>query len=89
MYASRVVTDRGEFLAVTNVGVRPTVEDSERVTVEPWILDFSGNLYGTTVRVELIRYLRGEKKFPDLDSLRAAIREDARETRALLGKTGE
>ncbi len=89
VYASKVVTDRGEFLAVTNVGVRPTVEDSERVTVEPWILDFSGDLYGTTVRVELFKYLRGEKKFPNLDSLRAAIHENARETRELLGKTGE
>ena len=85
VYASKVWVGENEYLAVTNVGVRPTVEDSNRVTVEPWILDFSGDLYGTTIRVECFKRLRGEKKFPDLDAMRAAILEDAKQTRKLLG----
>ena len=85
VYASRVRVGEEEYLAVTNVGVRPTVEESDRVTVEPWILDFSGDLYGKTIRVECFHRLRGEKKFPDLDAMRSAILEDARQTRALLG----
>ena len=85
VYATKVRVGEEEYLAVTNVGVRPTVEDSDRVTVEPWILDFSGDIYGKTIRVECFKRLRGEKKFPDLEAMRAAILEDARQTRTLLG----
>jgi len=82
VYATRVVTAQGAWPAVTNVGVRPTVDDGEGVTVEPWILDFEGDLYGQTVRVEFYRRLRGEQKFDSLDALKQEILRNAEQTRA-------
>lgn len=86
VYACKVtLPDGSEKLAVTNVGVRPTVDDSRRVTVEPWILDFDGELYGKTIRVDFYHRLRGEKKFDSLEDLKREIFRNGQETRRLLG----
>lgn len=82
VYASCVRVGERAYAAVTNVGVRPTVDDGDRVTVEPWILDFDGDLYGQIIRVEFHKRLRGERRFASLDELRAAILQNAAETRA-------
>lgn len=88
VYAARVVLPGGEEkLAVTNVGVRPTVDDSKKVTVEPWILDFEGDLYGRHIRVDFCRRLRGEKKFSGLPALQQEILKNAGETRRMLERT--
>ena len=83
VYASRVLLPDGEARpAVTNVGVRPTVnQGTAGVTVEPWILDYRGDLYGKTVHLELYKRLRPERKFASTDELRAAILRNAEETR--------
>lgn len=86
VYATKVILpDSTEKLAVTNVGVRPTVGESELVTVEPWILDYSGDLYGQHIRVDFYHRLRGEKKFSGLKELQQEIFRNAEETRKLLG----
>ena len=72
----------GPYLSVTNVGVRPTVNDGDQVTVEGFLLDFDGDLYGRTVRMEFYQYLRPEQKFPSLEALAQEIRRNARQTRA-------
>ena len=72
--------DGREYMAVTNVGNRPTV-NGHHVTVEPWILDFSGDLYGKTITLEFHKFLRPERKFDSLEELKAAIAENARQTR--------
>ena len=82
VYATRVHVAGGTHLAVTNVGVRPTVDDSNQVTVEPWILDFEGDLYGQTMEVELHTHLRGERKFDSLEQLQQEIFRNADQTRA-------
>lgn len=83
VYAARVWFENGESrCAVTNVGVRPTVDSHGEVNVEGFILDFDGDLYGQTVRMEFYRYLRGEQKFPTLEALREEIMRNAEETRA-------
>ena len=66
--------------AVVNIGSRPTVGGTH-VTVEPWILDFDGDLYGRTLRLEFYTFLRPERKFDSLDELRAAILHNAEQTR--------
>ena len=83
VYASRVQLPGGEErLAVTNVGTRPTVNaDKTAVTVEPWILDYHGDLYGKDIRVEFYARLRPERKFSSVQALRDAILENARQTR--------
>jgi riboflavin kinase/FMN adenylyltransferase len=51
---------------------------------EVHLLDFTGDLYGRTLRVALVGYLRGERKFEGLDALKAQIAEDARRAREIL-----
>ena len=82
VYATRVYFENGESrLAVTNIGVRPTVDRSNTVTVEGFILDFSGDLYGRTVRMEFYKRLRGEEKFPSLEALKQEVMRNAQQTR--------
>lgn len=89
VYATRVLLPDGARPAVTNVGVRPTVSAAGRaVTVEPWILDYDGDLYGRDIRVEFCARLRPERKFPDLPALRDAILENAAQTRAYFAARG-
>ena len=80
VYACRAIVDGTSHLAVANVGVRPTVSGSG-ITVEPWILDFSGDLYGREIRLEFYRFLRPEMKFANLAGLQQQIGKDAAETR--------
>ena len=84
VYACKALVDGREYPAVTNVGVRPTVS-GEGITVEPWLLDFEGDLYGKTLTLEFYTFLRPEKKFDSLEALRREILENAEQTRALLG----
>ena len=86
VYACRCVIDGRSYPAVTNVGTRPTVE-GQSVTVEPWILDYSGDLYGREITLEFYYFIRPERKFPDLESLQAEIRRNAEETRKYLQTT--
>lgn len=83
VYACKVRTEQGTYLAVTNVGSRPTV-GGHHVTVEPWILDFEGDLYGKRITVEFHQFLRPEKKFDSLEALQAEIQKNAAQTRKIL-----
>ncbi len=86
VYACKAVTEAGEFLAVTNIGTRPTV-GGHRVTVEPWLLDFAGDLYGKELTLTFHAFLRPEQKFSSLEELQEEIRKNALQTRKLLGKS--
>lgn len=86
VYACRCIIDGAAYPAVTNVGTRPTVE-GQSVTVEPWILDYSGDLYGREITLEFYYFIRPETKFPDLEALRAEIHRNAEETRKYLQTT--
>lgn len=76
VYVSTVHIGRAHYCGVTNVGVRPTV-DGHRVTAETWMPEYNGpELYGRTVQVDLLRFLRPEQKFDSVDALGAQIRRD-------------
>ena len=82
VYATRVyLPDGASYPAVTNVGTRPTVNNGTDVTVEAWLLDFDGDLYGQTVRVEFYHHIRDEIRFDSLDALKAEITRNAETTR--------
>ena len=81
VYACRVTIDGKTYSAVTNVGTRPTVS-GVGVTVEPWILDFDGNLYGQEITLEFHRFLRPETRFDGLEALKTQINRDAETTRS-------
>lgn len=85
VYATRAELPDGTVrVGVTNVGVRPTVSDRERVSVETYLLDFDGELYGKTLRLSFFAYLRGEKKFASTRELQEAIAENARTARKIV-----
>lgn len=86
VYAAWCYTGSGEFYGVCNVGVKPTV-GSDRVLAETWMPEFAGDLYGKQVRVELIDFIRPERKFGSLDELKAEIKRNA-ETAKLMTSAG-
>lgn len=85
VYACRVWADGSSYLAVTNIGNRPTV-GGHHITVEPWLLDFEGDLYGKHLTLELHSFLRPEKTFSTLPELKAEIQKNARQTREYFEK---
>ncbi len=69
-----------------NLGIRPTF-DPPKELFEPHFFDFSGDLYGHTIEVDLIHYIRPEAKFDSLDALAAQIEADCAEAKRVLALT--
>lgn len=89
VYATRVLVDGESFMAVTNVGMRPTLDDHRGLTVESHILDLSLQLYGRHCRVEFFHMLRPERRFASLEELQTQIALDVAETREYFKKQEE
>ncbi len=70
-------------LAAISIGTNPTFEVRQR-RVEAYVLDFSGDLYGTTLGIEFVERLRGMEKFDSVDALVAQMADDIRQTRSVL-----
>jgi riboflavin kinase/FMN adenylyltransferase len=84
IYAVRGRLPDGETVdGVANLGVRPTF-DPPKELLEPYFLDWVGDLYGHRIEVELHAYLRPEMKFDDLDALKTQMREDEAAAREAL-----
>ena len=81
VYVTECQVDGKIFRGVTNVGVRPTVNDGGGVNFETYLLDFSGDLYGRAVTVRFLKYLREEKRFESQDALWRQINEDIQSAR--------
>ena len=69
------------YRGVSNVGTHPTVDVNAPVNGETYLLDFQGDLYGKTLTVSFLRYLRGERRFDTLEDLRRQIESDIAEAR--------
>ena len=83
VYATKVYLEDGSsYVAVTNVGVRPTVSEQNKVSVESHLLDYSGNLYGRQARVDFYHFMREEIRFENFEALAEQIRRDADMARA-------
>jgi riboflavin kinase/FMN adenylyltransferase len=84
VYAARGRLADGRILdGAANLGIRPQF-DPPKELLEPTFFDFSGDLYGQTIEVELVEFLRPEAKFDSLDALVAQIDADCAEARRLL-----
>ena len=85
VYAVRGRLPDGRVLdGAANLGVRPTF-DPPRELLEPYFFGFDGDLYGQTIEVELIAFLRPEAKFDDIEALKAQMEADCAEARRVLG----
>lgn len=71
------------YQAVINIGFRPTFDGSRRI-VEAHLLDFAGDIYGHTLKLELVERLRGEARFSDAQELKAQMARDVEQARTLL-----
>ncbi len=81
VYISRSVIDGKWYKSMTNVGTRPTVNDTDDVRIETHIIDFNEDIYGKDVTVEFLLRIRDEKKFPSLDALKEQLMKDTKTTR--------
>jgi len=85
VYAARVYLRGEEYRGLTNVGHRPSDDDMPHVTVETYILDFFGDIYGEALTLELVHYIRGIRRFEGgLDELREQLIRDEEELRRVL-----
>lgn len=83
IYFVRVLIGDTSLFGMMSIGVKPTMGEFAR-THEVYIFDFEGDLYDQTIRVEMLTYIRGEKKFDSLEALIAAIQDDERVCRQLM-----
>jgi len=83
VYAVRVKWSEREFSGVMNVGEKPTF-GGHRLQLEVHLFDFKGDLYGETLRVEFVEFLRPERKFPSPAALVSQIVKDCQEAKRIL-----
>lgn len=76
VYKAIVSYNGRHYKGITNIGVKPTVTDSKQITVETNILDFDEDIYGKPIIVNLMSFMRPERKFASTDELRRQIESD-------------
>lgn len=86
VYATTTRVGEMVYPSVTNVGVRPTVDEAGRMTVESHIFNFDRDLYGTSIQVGFVQRLRDERAFESLDLLKAQIAADCACARGLFDR---
>jgi riboflavin kinase/FMN adenylyltransferase len=85
VYAARIIISGFEkpLKCVLNQGKHPTLPEGDP-TIEAFILDFSGDIYGVDVTVEYVEFIRGEVRFPDIEALKMQIARDVETARNIL-----
>ena len=84
VYAGYASAGGRRYAACTNIGVAPTFQRAES-KIETYLLDFSGDLYGSVVDIEFIERIREEKRFSGIEELKGQISRDVEETRLMVG----
>lgn len=84
VYVTRTKVDGQWFDGITNIGLRPTVDSDELVSVETHLFSYNVDLYGKQVEVQFLHFLRPERKFADVAALKAAMLEDVKSAKAYL-----
>ncbi|HKP69756.1 MAG TPA: bifunctional riboflavin kinase/FAD synthetase [Pyrinomonadaceae bacterium] len=78
VYATATLVDGTWRRSITNIGVRPTFETDVEPSIETYLFDFDGDLYGDVLRVRFLHRIRDERKFNGIDELKAQIQKDSR-----------
>ncbi len=81
VYATATLIDGSWRKSITNIGVRPTFENDAEPSIESYIFDFDGDLYGDVLRVRFLHRIRDERKFNGVEELKAQIEKDTRRAR--------
>ena len=85
IYATITQIDGRQFPSATNIGIRPTFGEGEKM-VETHLLNYKGDLYSKEIRVEFVQKLRDEQRFPSSEELKAQIGKDVREAEIVLAR---
>lgn len=80
IYSTICTVEGKKYFGVTNVGVRPTVDDDGHKNMETYIIDYEGNCYDKMVKVEFVHRVRDEMKFDSLNALQTQIQKDINAT---------
>lgn len=88
VYATASLIDGVWRRSITNVGVRPTFDDDQLPSIETFVFDFDGDLYGEVLRVRFLHRIRDERKFKGIDELRAQIEKDSARAESYFGRRG-
>lgn len=87
VYAAIVTTEFGVFPGMASIGTRPTVTDSPHRWAEVNIFGFSKNLYGRRIEIDLIKFVRDQKKFDSIELLREQIEKDKENIMRIVAET--
>ena len=88
VYVTGTLIDGQWRRSVTNVGVRPTFETDTEPSVETFVMDWDGDLYGDVVRVRFLHRLRDERKFGSMEELKAQIQRDVKRAQSYFDRGG-
>ncbi len=83
IYATQAYINGDKYRSVTNIGRRPTFNGGHR-TIEVYIIDFSGDLYGRELRIDIVERLREERRFSNIEDLKKQMARDVKEALAVL-----
>jgi len=86
VYASRVTLGKRVLYGVTNVGLRPTLENTTRDVCETYIFDFDEDIYGAVITVEPVAHIRAETRFDSKEQLMAQVEADKVSARAIISE---
>ncbi len=88
VYATGTLIDGHWHKSITNIGVRPTFGADSEPSIETYVFDFDGDLYGNVLRVRFLHRIRDERKFSGIDELKAQIEKDTRRARNYFRQQG-
>ena len=74
------------YRGVTNVGIRPTVEDTQQLNAETYVMDFEREIYGESVTVRFLEAIRPERRFASIEALREQLMRDIETARQYFAK---
>jgi riboflavin kinase/FMN adenylyltransferase len=86
VYATTTTIDGIVHPSISNIGLRPTFGDTTKTMIEAYVMGFDGDLYGRPVRLGFVQRLRDERKFEDVDALRAQMEADRRRAERLFAQ---
>lgn len=87
VYYGLVETECGNYKAVINIGIKPTVSDAKKLLVEAHLLDFNENIYSRPIKVNFLKRVRNEKQFGSVYELKTQIAKDVESARIFFSQT--
>ena len=85
VYLTVTSFDGKAFYGITNIGTNPTVDEKIR-RAENFIFDFGEDIYGNEIKIDFLRFIRGEKKFDSVELLAEQVKKDIETAKGMIGQ---